>query len=167
MIGRPPKPTAIRAAEGNPGKRKLNRAELRQLVEAPKMPRDLSAEAKREWRRLAKLFLERGIIRPEDQDQLANLCEAIATLKEARATLADMPVKQRLMLKAGQGFQTNPLLYIIRDQVRMINRIGAEFGLSPAARTRLTYDEQASDAEDLEALLGGAVSLPSDHAIIQ
>jgi P27 family predicted phage terminase small subunit len=167
MIGRPPKPTAVRAAEGNPGKRKLNRAELRQAVVAPKMPKKLSDEAKADWRRLARLFLERGIIRPEDQDQLANLCEAIATLREARSALADMPVKQRLMLKVGQGFQANPLLYIIRDQVRMINRIGAEFGLSPAARTRLTFDEQASDADDLEAMLGGAVSHPSDHQVIQ
>ena len=160
MIGRPPKPTAIRAAEGNPGKRKLNRGELRQLVEAPKMPRDLSPVAKKEWRRLAKVFLERGIIRPEDQDQLANLCETIATLKEARAELRKK--KRGRLIQKGQ---VNPLIYLIRDHVRMVNRLGAEFGLSPAARTRLTYDEQASDADDLEALLGGAVSLPSDTVV--
>jgi len=156
--GRKPKPTAEKAAAGNPGKRPLNLGELTQAVKAPPRPRDLTPAARKHWARYVKLFLRRGILREEDGPQLANLCEAIATLSEARAALAKLPADTRLLVKAGAGIQVNPLLYIIRDQVQTINRIGAEFGLSPSARTRLTYDEgtvTASGADSLENLIGG------------
>lgn len=168
MMGRPPKPTAVRAAEGNPGKRKLNTPELRQNVEAPEMPRELTPRAKKEWAKFVRLFEDRGIIRPEDGPNLANLCEAISTLAEARKAMKKLPKDARLLLRAGNGFQANPLLYIIRDQVQVINRIGAEFGFSPAARTRLVYDDEVDAGDELEQLLRGpATSHPKDKAVVQ
>lgn len=160
MMGRPPKPTAQKAAAGNPGKRPLNKSELNQEVKAPTKPADLSPHAKKLWPQFVRLFKKRGILREEDGPQLAILVEAISMLREARAALNKLPPDTRLLIKAGAGVQVNPLLYIIRDQIRAINRIGAEFGLSPAARTRIQYDDgpgtPTSGAADLDAILAGA-----------
>jgi P27 family predicted phage terminase small subunit len=186
MMGRPNKPTVIKAAEGNPGKRKLRRGELLQATEAPAAPRWLSVRARREWRRIVPILVGRRILRPEDQINLANICEAIATLVEAREELARMKGK-RLLMKVGQrivevkkGRKTrrqsvggslvvNPLHYVIRDQVNTIEKLGAQFGFSPAARARLSYEDDTpiGAADPLEQLLAGEISDPTDHAVIQ
>ena len=51
--GRKPTPSAIKALEGNPGKRALNEREPRPEKKAPSCPKWLEPEAKKEWRRLA------------------------------------------------------------------------------------------------------------------
>jgi phage terminase small subunit len=52
--GRPPKPTALKVLEGNPGKRPLNQNEPKPEKKAPNCPSWLLPDAKKEWRRLSK-----------------------------------------------------------------------------------------------------------------
>ncbi len=157
MRGRPPKPTAVKAAEGNPGKRPLNRGELQEPSKAPRCPRFLDKEGRRLWRQLSAILLRRRVIREEDQMMLANLCQAWSTLQLAYKQLAAKPEKTRLTRKDGVR---NPLLLIIRDQVQIINSIGARFGFSPADRARLAFDEPDVPATaDMEQLIGG----PAEH----
>lgn len=190
--GRPPKPTAIKAAEGNPGKRPLNKAELLEPSETPKCPSHLSAGAKKEWRRLASILGRRRLLRLEDQIMLANLCSAIAVLTEARAEFHALPVGERLTVRTGGAkivevldkkgnvksrtitggtMMVNPLLYVIRDQVNTITRIGTEFGISPSARARLTYTNDMLDipaSDPLESLLAGSTEDDAgDPVVIQ
>lgn len=193
MRGRYPKPTALKVAEGNPGHRPINLAELLSPTELPKAPKWLSKRAKFEWRRIVRILEMRQLVREEDQIQLANLCEAIATLVEAREQLADMGYKKRLLVQIGgkvtekvnakgkvisrerQGgtVVVNPILYVIRDQIQAIARIAAEFGLSPVARARLNLTDQSAvgarrAADPLEALLGGGdESDASDPVVVQ
>ena len=60
--GRKPTPTAIKMLEGNPGKRPLNTKEPKPAKKAPSCPKWLEPEAKKEWRRLAKLMEQIGIL---------------------------------------------------------------------------------------------------------
>lgn len=162
MPGPPPKPTAIKEAEGNRGKRRLNRAELAEHPEAPKCPAHLSSLAKREWRRLVPILLRRRILREEDLFNLANVCEAWSVLVSARKTMSSLPEDTRHLVKVGAGVMVNPLHYIIRDQIKIIQSIGAEFGFSPSARARLLVDDDLAAiaaGDHLESMLTG----PAQH----
>ena len=64
--GRKPKPTAIKELEGNPGKRELNQNEPKPEKKAPRCPTWLEAEAKKEWKRLAKQLEQLGILTEVD-----------------------------------------------------------------------------------------------------
>lgn len=191
MRGRKPKPTAIKVAEGNPGKRRLNRGELLEVPIAPAPPSYLSAAARREWEKLIPVLLRRRTIAEEDQTMLASFCEAVATLNEARRMMAGMEDKKRLLVTtgrrvtekvdakgkvvsrdtAGGNVQVNPLLYVIRDQVATIARIASEFGLTPAARARLQLEALppgGAAVDPLEAILGSAAEHdPSDPVVLQ
>ena len=56
--GRKPIPTALKRLAGNPGKRPLTAREPKTERKAPKCPRTLDAEARKEWRRVVKLLLK-------------------------------------------------------------------------------------------------------------
>lgn len=188
MRGRKPKPTAQKAAEGNPGKRRLNKAELREDPAAPRAPAHLSARARVEWRKLIPVLMRRRTISIEDETLLVSFCEACATLIDARRQLARFPKNKRLVVmvggrvierrdkkgklvareRSGGSLQANPLLYVIRDQIGTIARIAAEFGLSPAARARLNLDAIPPDAgaDPLDALLNGAAENDASDPVI-
>ena len=69
--GRKPKPTAVKELEGNPGKRPLNELEPKPKKKAPKCPGWLDAEAKTEWRRVAKQLEELGVLTEVDMAAFA------------------------------------------------------------------------------------------------
>ena len=168
MRGPPPKPTAIKAAEGNPGKRRLNRCELDQEPQAPSCPRWLDARARREFHKLVDELKRLRVLREVDEILLASLCDAYSTLVAAREALDKLPADARLLVKTPNGaVQQNPLLSIINAQKQILGRLAAEFGLSPSARARLTLEESGEDPHDaLERLLTGhGVREPTDVEI--
>lgn len=174
MPGPQPKPTIIKHAEGNPGKRRLNWGEITEAPKIPDPPDWLDGIARRKFRELGKILLRRRLIRQEDQMQLANLCQAYSILRTAQKRLARTPANRRLLVKQGNGISANPLLWIIRDQVEVINKIAQQFGLSATARAKLPLrDDLPPDvspgaaADALEAVLSGdAETDPGDHEIV-
>ena len=64
--GRKPKPTALKMLEGNPGGRPLNEAEPKPQKKAPRCPPWLEDEAKREWKRMAKVLEQMGLLTEMD-----------------------------------------------------------------------------------------------------
>ena len=81
--GRKPKPTAVKVLEGNPGKRGLNAGEPKPEKKAPRCPAWLEAEAKKEWKRMAKQMERLGILTEIDMAAFAGYCQAYARWKEA------------------------------------------------------------------------------------
>lgn len=65
--GRKPKPTALKKLEGNPGKRPLNELEPMPRVSMLRCPNWLEPEAKKEWRRLAPVLIDAGILTGADR----------------------------------------------------------------------------------------------------
>lgn len=72
--GRKPIPTEIKILEGNPSKRPLNTHEPKPLKKAPPCPKWLEAEAKKEWRRLAKALEAMGVLTEADMAAFAGYC---------------------------------------------------------------------------------------------
>lgn len=174
MRGRKPKPSAEKAAEGNPGKRRYNKIDAAEPSQEPDCPKHLDARARSLWSRLTPLLMRRKFLKLEDQIQLANLCQAWSMLVEAREEMDQLQLvaraklgkrkkgeklrRSKLLVVSPSGYlQQNPLIGIINTQVGIIHRLGAVFGLSPADRTRLTNDDDIplDRLDELERILGG------------
>ena len=136
--GRKPKPTAIKELEGNPGKRPLNEAEPKPAKKAPPCPKWLEPEAKKEV----------------DQAAFASYCQAYARWKEAE----EFMTQHGTIVKTKSGYwQQVPQVSIAQTYLKIMNKIAEQFGLTPAARSRITAGADLKDAavDDMDALLGG------------
>ena len=149
--GPSPKPTALKKAEGNPGKRKLNEQEPKPVPGVPQCPDHLDAVAKKEWARLSEILLAMRVLTEADYIALGNLCQAYSTLIDAQRHLN----KGGILFKTPNGYiQQNPLLAIIRTQMHIVNDLLREFGLTPSSRTRLIAEKEEHDGyDDLMAIL--------------
>ncbi|MBI1291334.1 phage terminase small subunit P27 family [bacterium] len=134
MRGRKPKPTVLKLIEGNPGKRRINGREPRPPASVPTCPAHLSPTAKTEWKRLARMLNETGLLTQIDRTVLATYCQAYGRWVEAERKLAETPP----LLKTPAGYvQVSPWITISNKQVELMTRLMAEIGLSPSSRSRL------------------------------
>lgn len=157
MKGRKPKPTAIKQAEGNPGRRPLAKVDLTTAPEAPACPDWLDPGARLVWKHLVAKLMALGILRSVDQIMLAMLCDSVSMLKAARRRLD----RERIELKKSNKNQDDALLYktpggtviqspligIINREKLNIQRLATEFGMSAAARARLLSDDGGLGAD--------------------
>ena len=149
--GRKPKPTAIKVLEGNPGKRSLNAKEPKPEKKSPKCPSWLEPEAKKEWRRMSKVLERLGVLTEIDAAAFAGYCQAYARWKEAEEFLS----KHGTIFKTPSGYiQQVPQVSIAQTYLKVMKDFCSEFGLTPAARTRIRVDVEEASADDvMEKLL--------------
>ncbi len=150
--GRKPKPTAVKILEGNPGKRKLNEHEPQPQRKAPPCPKWLEPEAKKEWRRLAKTLEAMGVLTEADMAAFAGYCQAYARWKEAEERITD----RGLVIRTPSGYpQQVPYISIAQQYLKLMQQFAEQFGLTPAARSRIIAGNGEGKAvDDLDALLG-------------
>lgn len=149
-FGPPPKPTAIRKAEGNPGKRPFNDREPQPDLVRPRMPKHLDKLAKKEWKRLCPMLDRLRVLSEADGIALANLCVDYSILQQAQESLAKTGLLSKTA-KTGMIHQS-PLLNIIAVTTDRVTRGLREFGLTPASRTRISVSPDSS-MDSLEAKL--------------
>ncbi|MFZ3578812.1 phage terminase small subunit P27 family [Virgibacillus sp. DJP39] len=150
--GRPPKPTAIKELEGNPGKRTLNKNEPKPEKKAPKCPSWLEPDAKKEWRRLSKELTAMGLLTQVDMAAFAGYCQAYARWKEAEEFIS----KHGSILKTSSGYiQQIPQVSIAQQNLKQVRNFCSEMGLSPSARSRLNINSLGNtiDGDEMEELL--------------
>lgn len=156
--GRKPKPTAIKALEGNPGKRKLNQNEPKPEKRAPRCPSWLEPEAKKEWRRMVKKMEHLGILTEVDMAAFAGYCQAYARWREAEEFIS----KHGSIVKTPSGYwQQVPQVSIAQSYLKIMTRFCEQFGLTPSSRSRIVV-EQTNDSNDpmeLMLLQGGGKSV--------
>lgn len=166
-----PKPAALRALEGNPGKRALNLAEgINPQVEIPTAPKHLSQEARKEWKRITPFLEELGLISGLDRAALALYCQAVGRLSELETAFngkVDRYVADEKMAYADAVYaasysvtpsgyaQQSVIVQLIKSHREQVNRYLMHFGLSPAARGRV----QASNY--VQPTLPGIEPLPN------
>jgi P27 family predicted phage terminase small subunit len=153
--GRKPTPTAIKILEGNPGKRPLNEREPMPDKKAPKCPKWLEPEAKKEWKRLADKMEALGILTELDMAAFAAYCQAYARWKEAEEyiTLHGMTYET-----STGGMRAVPQVSIANSSMAAMQRAAEQFGLTPAARSRIIADAESKNSkgenDELDMLLG-------------
>ncbi len=149
--GRKPKPTALKVLEGNPGKRPLNDKEPQPKKQAPRCPSWLEPEAKKERKRMAKTLETIGVLTQVDKAAFAGYCQAYARWKEAEEFLS----KHGTIFKTPSGYiQQVPQVSIAQTYLKVMKDFCSEFGLTPAARTRIQVNTEKADPDDpMEELL--------------
>jgi P27 family predicted phage terminase small subunit len=158
--GPKPLPANVHALHGNPGKRNLAAMldeTVRPPVEIPAMPRHLAEEARREWRRITKHLEALGLISQIDRAALAAYCSAwgdyvwaenrIAQLNGPRKAgdqelAADETGDRGRIWDTPSGYKQISVPMQIRNRaLEMMGKFLAEFGMSPAARSRVTASD--------------------------
>jgi P27 family predicted phage terminase small subunit len=134
MSGPPKKPTALKLIAGNPGGKKLPVNEPKPKIEVPSQPRHLNAEARAEWDRLAPVLMRLKLLTRLDRAAFASYCVAWGRHVEAEEQLA----KASALAFTGNGYPIiNPWFIISKQSVEQMSKFLSEFGLTPAARTRI------------------------------
>ena len=144
--GRKPKPAALKILDGsakvNPGL--VNQHEPEPSGSRPVVPATMSPEAKKAWKDLVGWLDGMGLLTSTDQHAMRRYAEGwadyLALLREWRRTMFDdrCPVAARL-----------------KNVELQLNRLAAEFGLTPASRAGLVAPGAGKAAPSkLEELLG-------------
>jgi P27 family predicted phage terminase small subunit len=133
--GPPPKPTALKLIAGNPGEHKLPENEPKPEIAAPTAPRWLNAEARAEWDRLVPDLLRLKLLSELDRGLLAGMCQWWSKYVRAERQLAREPILRK---NRNHVLTTNVNLAIAREAWAHYARAAAEFGLTPAARSRIS-----------------------------
>ena len=149
-----PKPAALRVLEGNAGKRPLNLADgVNPKIEIPAPPKHLSRDARKEWKRITPLLEELGLISVLDRTALALYCQSAGRLAELEEAFNGQV--NRLMEQRGLDYpeavyeashavtpsgyaQQSVMVQLIKSHREQVNRYLQHFGLSPAARGRVS-----------------------------
>lgn len=136
------KPTALKLAEGNPGKRALPRNEPKPPPALPDPPDFLNEYAREEWDRVAETLFRVGTLTRIDQSMLACYCTAFARWRQAEEDLERMaqsdPSTHGTVIRTKKGnLVQNPLVGVANTARLHMQRLAAEFGLSPSARTQI------------------------------
>lgn len=142
------KPTALRLLEGNPSKKPLPKREPKittALGTTP--PPHLSAEARVEWRRASKILGNVGLLSAADRAAFAAYCQAYGRWVQAENALARMAERDQashgILIKTSNGnVVQSPLVGAANRAMDLMLKAAAEFGMTPAARTRV----EGSDA---------------------
>jgi P27 family predicted phage terminase small subunit len=116
---------------------------------APSCPRELTAEERREWKRLTAELREAEILTRADRALLLLWCQTWTLREKARAEV--QKIGGEVVRGPAGGAELNKWYSIARHAEQTLLRIASELGLSPTSRTRLDYE--LPDAEDLDALL--------------
>jgi len=152
MRGRKPKPTHLKLVQGNPGKRSLNDQEPPAAPALPPMPRYLSKAARREWRTLVPLLKSSGLLTNLDACAFGLYCSALARVAEAERELAE----HGMTVTSPTGImRPSPWFYVASKSTAQIIALSAEFGLTPASRSRVKVDLKPEEDDFDRYLRGG------------
>lgn len=136
--GRKPKPPQLKLIEGNPGKRKIPeivKPEIR--GQPPKCPAWLVPEAKKEWKRIAKVLHETELLSELDVAALAAYCQSYARYIDAERKISQAGEKMVRLGKFGVSEVLRPEVYYSKMNLNFVRLLCSEFGLSPSARARM------------------------------
>ncbi|WMT76059.1 phage terminase small subunit P27 family [Bradyrhizobium sp. Ash2021] len=160
MPGPPPEHPRLSLLKGNPGKRPARSPPQPACPEeCPPPPRHLNAYAKEEWQNIAPELHRLNLLTVLDIGPLSAYCSAAAQLRQAEEAIEEMakrdPRGHALTIKGSAGSQvTNPLLRIASQAMNDMQRIGAQFGLTPTGRLRLSGVKPPSAPSKFDGLLG-------------
>jgi len=133
-MGRPRTPTKLKLLNGNPGKRPLPEDEPQPELGVPEMPSWLSAEAKKEWKRMSSELMELRILSVTDRAVLTLWCETWADWREMKKRLTK---RGRTYTNKKSGVHHyRPETVLAREAEKTLCRLICELGQSPASRSR-------------------------------
>jgi P27 family predicted phage terminase small subunit len=161
-MARPRTPTALKLVTGNPGKRPLPENEPKPSTsKKPQQPSHLTARGKVAWKKLIKILDSMGVLTEADGFALERLCDCYAEILELRKDiqtngrtyesiklLEEINAEQILM-------KANPCVAMLQDADRRFKSYLVEFGLTPAARSKVQVTDGQKKKSELDEFFGG------------
>jgi len=133
MAGRRPTPTALKRAQGNPGKRKL-RDDEPTATTGTTAPKCLGRVGRNEWSRVMKATKELGTITKLDRGELTIYCKAWENFCAA----VDIYTADGLVVVAPNGtMKRHPAVDIANSAAKLMDSTAKELGFTPAARSKV------------------------------
>jgi len=135
MPGPKPKPSVLKKLQGTYRADRVvpNEARFDVPIRMPSPPEELSEDGAKLWRSVGKMLLHAGLYTAGDFIALELMCMAYGRMKEAERLMAD-----EMVLKSAQGgYYQSPYLSIVNRSWEMVRSMLAEFGMTPAERTRV------------------------------
>ncbi|KAB7669183.1 phage terminase small subunit P27 family [Plesiomonas shigelloides] len=155
MAGRRPKPTHLKVVTGNPGNRKLNDHEPKPRREVLSPPEHLTDWGKMAWVKVSLLLDDMGVLTVADSLALERLCDIYADILQLRETIAIEGRTYTTKTQMGDFLiKANPAVAMLADADRRFKSYLVEFGLTPAARTKVKVDGGEEKEDPLSQFFG-------------
>ncbi|UQY45057.1 phage terminase small subunit P27 family [Mixta hanseatica] len=155
MAGRRPKPTHLKVVTGNPGKRALNKKEPKPTREIPSPPSHLTDEGKTAWGRLSVLLDGMGVLTVADAFALERLCDVYAEILQLREDVEAEGRTYKTQTAQGDTLtKANPSVAMLADADRRFKSYLVEFGLTPAARSKVNVNGGEKEEDPLNQFFG-------------
>lgn len=130
MKGRKAKPAHLKAVPMKGAQKRVTDLEI------PEPPRSLSRGGRDIWPQVIADLSKFGIVDRVDVHALATYCNAVARMMDAQAFIEQHGETYETIGKGGRMFRKRPELAIIEECEAKIARFSAEFGMTPASRTK-------------------------------
>jgi P27 family predicted phage terminase small subunit len=141
-------PKSQKETSGNSESRELAKDEPK-AIPVVECPPELGPVARQEWDRIAGALTAVGRLTVLDRALLAAYCNAYAQWLEAVEALE----KYGAVMKSPSDYPVqSPYVSIANRQVEMMIRIAAEFGFTPASRSRLPTSSKSDPWLDIPRL---------------
>ena len=158
-MGRKPVPTNLHILNGNPSRKKdLGKKEPKPtpIVKTPKPPPWMNPEGKKAWKRLSPELERLGLLTTADLETFTAACQSYGLWVECEQYLKKHGRTYGYTNKAGETNDiARPEVKIGQKALDQFKGLMSEFGLSPAARTRIEVRSPEEDQDPMEALLSG------------
>jgi P27 family predicted phage terminase small subunit len=146
-----PVPTALKLIQGNPGKRAINKSEPKKVAANLRVPGHLDPIAKTQWKKLASVLDDLGVISQTDLSALEQCVETYARIRRLRIEV------KRLGGTAYESIKPDgEILWKAYPQVAQLERAETnhkayltELGLTPSSRSKIQAIDKADDDDPL------------------
>ncbi|MCH8993426.1 MAG: phage terminase small subunit P27 family [Chloroflexi bacterium] len=158
MVGRRPKPTALREVEGNAGHRPLPKsdAETTPLVGVVEPPKWLSERGREVWAGIVPQLQAMRVLTAADLPAVYLLCSALAEQIECEEVITREGPTYETVTQTGSTIRRpRPERAMAADAWRRARLMMIEFGLTSAARTRVSAAPEPAAADPLAEFIGG------------
>jgi P27 family predicted phage terminase small subunit len=154
MPGPAPTPTAVKALKGNPGRRPLNTAEpvTPQLSITPPDWMEGDELAKQFWHEIGNVVRAMNVAQESDRVALELLALCLSEVRRARD---ELDREGRVSSSMQGGEQPSAQFKIMKQMIAQAVAIMKEFGMTPAARSRVKTLAAGQKKSKLSAFLGG------------
>lgn len=130
----------------------MNKGEPQPKAVLPAAPAHLKGDERVKWDERAKTLHEQGMLTTLDLDALAMYCVVFVRWTKAEQVVRE---KGEIIKTTNGNIIQNPYLSIANRALEQLNKLGAEFGMTPSSRSRVKLDPMDPEQE-LERLLFGA-----------
>ncbi len=149
--GRKPKPTSLKEAAGNPGRRELNLNEpdFGRILNID-CPDWIEGHGRDLWEHLAPKLCEQKVMQATDIQNLEAYCAAYGRFRLGEESVK----KDGIVVEGAQGGAIkNPAVTVINEALRQMASYGGLLGLDPSSRQRLRGPEKPGGNNPFAALL--------------